>query len=535
MAAASRVGTRFGPYQLTALLGKGGMGEVYEAFDTVKSRTVALKLLPEEYAQNPGYPERFRREAHAAARLQEPHVIPIHDWGEIDGVLYIDMRLVQGADLRALLKSDGALRPARAVLIISQIANALDAAHASGLVHRDVKPENILISGAGDSDFAYLVDFGIASDAQDAKLTTLGATVGTFAYMAPERFDEGIVTGRADTYSLACVLHEILTGAKPYQATSVSALIMAHLTADPPRPSRMRRGIPSGFDGVIARGMAKDPAHRYASSGELARAARTALASSDPDAANTISRRIAPTAMRPPGPKPDYPQTALQRATEREYAPPQQLWHPAQPYPNAAPVKSSSSAVPILITLLIVGLLALGAVVGWLVLGQNKSDDTTIVSTGATAPVSSKLTSPPASATPTSTDGTPAPTDGTPTPIVAPLPPIVGSVSGTDEQGFLAPSSARCDSTNPAVTIGRTAKSLVVVCETGVGRYYYKGVRISDGLGISLDDPVPTGSGFTVTNAADGTRYKVTASSLTIVDAQGKILASEPMIEYAHR
>ena len=253
MAAVSRVGTRFGPYQLIALLGKGGMGEVYEAFDTVKSRTVALKLLPEEYAKNPGYPERFRREAHAAARLQEPHVIPIHDWGEIDGVLYIDMRLVPGDDLRTLLKNDGALPPARAVLIISQIANALDAAHASGLVHRDVKPENILISGGGDSDFAYLVDFGIASDAHDAKLTTLGATIGTFAYMAPERFDEGIVTGRADTYSLACVLHEILTGAKPYQATNVSALIRAHLTADPPRPSAIRRGIPSGFDGVIAR------------------------------------------------------------------------------------------------------------------------------------------------------------------------------------------------------------------------------------------------------------------------------------------
>ncbi len=532
MAAASRVGTRFGPYQLNALLGKGGMGEVYEAFDTVKSRTVALKLLPEEYAKNPGYPERFRREAHAAARLQEPHVIPIHDWGEIDGVLYIDMRLVPGDDLRTLLRNDGALPPARAVLIISQIASALDAAHASGLVHRDVKPENILISGAGVSDFAYLVDFGIASDASDAKLTTLGATIGTFAYMAPERFDEGTITGRADTYSLACVLHEILTGAKPYQVTSVSALIHAHLTADPPRPSTMVRGVPIGFDAVIARGMAKNPAHRYASSGEFVRAAHAALASADSDAAQLISRRIAATTIRPTLAAPDYQPTAVQRPTEREYVQPQQVWHPErQPYPNAAPSKSSSSVVPVLITLLIVGLLALGVVVGWLVLGQNNSDDSITPATGtvATVPrtITTKATGSTAVPTPTTTVAS--------TPTVARLPPLDGSVSGADEQGFLAPSAARCDHTNPAVAIGRTAKSLVVVCQTGVGRYYYKGVRVSDGSGITLDDPVRTSAGFTATNGADATQYTVSASSLTIVDARGQILASEPMIEYAHR
>ena len=168
----TRAGSRFGRYELRSLLGRGGMGEVYVAYDTSKDRVVALKLLPPEFARNTGYEQRFRREAHAAARLQEPHVIPIHDWGEHDGVLYIDMRLVEGQDLRRLLVAQGPMPPQRAVAIVGQVASALDAAHAHGLVHRDVKPENILI---GARDFAYLVDFGIASDARDVALTPRAA------------------------------------------------------------------------------------------------------------------------------------------------------------------------------------------------------------------------------------------------------------------------------------------------------------------------------------------------------------------------
>ncbi|WP_374102463.1 serine/threonine-protein kinase [Mycolicibacterium sp. GESEQ-9] len=163
----SRVGTTFGKYSITRLLGQGGMGEVYEAFDADKNRTVALKILADQYSNDAIFRTRFQRESHAAAVLQEPHVIPIHDWGEIDGSLYIDMRLVQGATLSDLI-ADGPLEPARAVAITTQIAAALDAAHAAGLIHRDIKPQNIIVTPA---DFAYLVDFGIAESQGDSRLT----------------------------------------------------------------------------------------------------------------------------------------------------------------------------------------------------------------------------------------------------------------------------------------------------------------------------------------------------------------------------
>ncbi|WP_245548092.1 serine/threonine-protein kinase [Nocardia pneumoniae] len=270
-----RTGTRFGPYELRSLLGKGGMGEVYEAYDTLKDRLVAVKLLSEELAKDPMYQVRFRRESQAAARLAEPHVIPIHDWGVIDGVLFIDMRLVRGVDLRTLLRGQGPLSPVRAVGIVEQIASALDAAHAANLVHRDVKPANILVT---DDDFAYLADFGIAHTEGDSAVTLVGMAVGSYIYMAPERFDVGPVTGRADVYSLACVLHECLTGATPFPANSMNVLIKSHLSDPPPRPSAQARGIPPALDAVITRGMAKNPADRFPTATALAEAARAALA-----------------------------------------------------------------------------------------------------------------------------------------------------------------------------------------------------------------------------------------------------------------
>ncbi|WP_394358734.1 protein kinase domain-containing protein [Nocardia canadensis] len=257
------------------MLGKGGMGEVYEAYDTGKDRVVALKLLAEELAQDPAYQVRFRRESQAAAKLAEPHVIPIHDWGVIDGVLFIDMRLVPGTDLRTVLHTGGPLSPDRAVAVVEQIAAALDAAHAGGLVHRDVKPANILVTPA---DFAYLADFGIAHTEGDSAVTQAGMAMGSYIYMAPERFDVGPISHRADVYSLACVLHECLTGASPFPAASMSVLIRSHLSEAPPRPSEILPGLPVTLDEVIARGMAKDPADRYPSAGALAVAARDALA-----------------------------------------------------------------------------------------------------------------------------------------------------------------------------------------------------------------------------------------------------------------
>ena len=287
-AQASRVGSMFGPYHLKRLLGRGGMGEVYEAEHTVKEWTVAVKLMSDTFSKDPVFRERMKREARIAGRLQEPHVVPIHDYGEIDGQMYMEMRLIEGIDLDTLLKRFGPLTPPRAVAIITQVASALDAAHAAGVMHRDVKPPNILVTR---DDFAYLVDFGIASATTDEKLTQLGTAVGTWKYMAPERFSNDEVTYRADIYALACVLHEALTGSPPYRADSASTLVTAHLLDPIPKPSALRPGVPKAFDGVIARGMAKKPEDRYASAGDLALAAHEALSDPDQDHANNIVRR----------------------------------------------------------------------------------------------------------------------------------------------------------------------------------------------------------------------------------------------------
>ncbi|MFV8315882.1 serine/threonine-protein kinase PknD [Mycobacterium sp. 23] len=270
-----RAGSQFGPYRLIRLLGSGGFGEVYEAEDTAMNRVVALKLLSNTYSQDPVFRERLFREARTAGRLREPHVLPIHSCGEIEGQVYIDMRLVRGVDLETLLKRDGPLDPTRAVKLIRQVAAALDAAHAETVLHRDVKPANILLSG---DDFASLVDFGLASAAGDARLTKTGKAVGTFDYVAPERLSEAPVDHRCDVYALACVLYELLTGKAPYEEhRDLSALMTAHLTAPIPRPSQQRPGIPAALDDVIARGMAKNPDARYRSAGELAQAAENAL------------------------------------------------------------------------------------------------------------------------------------------------------------------------------------------------------------------------------------------------------------------
>ena len=268
--AGSRLGTHFGSYELQELIGVGGMGEVYRAFDTVRERMVALKLLRTDVAADPTYRDRFRRESRIAARLQEPHVIPVHDFGEIDGVLYIDMRLVEGASVKEELRVNGVLPPARAVAIIGQVAAALDAAHANGLVHRDIKPENVLLTS---DDFAYLVDFGIAYGGGEATVTKTGMIIGSCAYMATERLGGQPGGPASDVYSLTCLLYECLTGRAPFEGGDLAQVMSAHMFFPPPRPSLERRGINPAFDAVVAKGMAKDPADRYGSAGELAGAA----------------------------------------------------------------------------------------------------------------------------------------------------------------------------------------------------------------------------------------------------------------------
>jgi eukaryotic-like serine/threonine-protein kinase len=268
----------FGPYRLDALIGRGGMGEVHRAYDTRRERFVALKRLLRELAADEQYRSRFQRESALAAKLNDPHIVPIHDYGDIDGQLFIDMRLVDGGDLADLIKR-GPLSAARTVDVIAQVADALDAAHAQALVHRDVKPSNVLLVGTEQAErgVAYLTDFGIARalDGPTVSRTTLG--MGSAGYMAPERFTGDDWDERIDVYALACVLVECLVGHRPFQAESLPSVMHAHLVREPPRPTQERPDLPVALDDVVAHGMAKDPEARYPTAGALAEAARAAL------------------------------------------------------------------------------------------------------------------------------------------------------------------------------------------------------------------------------------------------------------------
>jgi serine/threonine protein kinase len=326
----------FGRYRLISVIGRGGMGTVYQAHDTEIGRDVAIKVLPKDLANEPGYEQRFRREAHTAARITEPHIIPIYDTGEIDGQLYLVMPIIKGSDVHELLTRDGPMRPERAVHIIEQLAAALDAAHAVGLVHRDIKPSNTLVAGR---DFVYLIDFGIAHDSAATRLTSTGMMVGTLAYMAPERFTAGAADARSDVYALACVLHECLTGNQPYPGDSLERQIAGHLSMDPPRPSAERPDLPAGLDEVVATGMAKNPALRYQSAHDLATAARQALTTLPARDRPTAAPRLAPTR---PVPAPAPPQPAYQRAAQPAHQapvrpPPPANWPPLQPEPPRQP------------------------------------------------------------------------------------------------------------------------------------------------------------------------------------------------------
>jgi serine/threonine-protein kinase len=460
----------FGPYELQALLGVGGMGEVYRAYDTSKDRTVAIKLLRAEMSADAGFQERFRRESRIAARLQEPHVIPVHDFGEINGVLYIDMRLVEGDNVHNVLQQTGPMDPARAVAIVGQVAAALDAAHASGLVHRDVKPENVLLTG---NDFAYLVDFGIAHLGGESGLTSAGAAIGSCAYMAPERFTGGQVGPPADIYSLACLLYECLTGSTPFPTRELSQLMGAHIMAPPPRPSVTRPIVGPAFDAVVTRGMAKHPQDRFPTAGDLARAASAAAAVAQ------VRTSANPMPVQPPPP----PQS---RTARRGFGVGQWV------------LAGATFGV-------FAGLVGL---VWWLVLGQNKSEPVAAPPTTSVAPTTSQSVS------------------------TTSAPPL--AMPGADAQGFIDYPGARCDVGDSPAALARTPNSVLAVCRSGPGDFYYRGVRLSDGAGIELANAVRSSGGFDVTNPTDGTRYQIRPDSLTIVPPDGQPI-TEPMVAYAAR
>jgi YVTN family beta-propeller protein len=277
------IGAELGGYRLEAPIGRGGMSAVYRAEDLRLGRRVALKVLSADVADDDRFRTRFLAESRLAASIDHPGIVSIFEADEADGVLYIAMRLVDGGDLGALLEREGPLEPGRAVAIVSQLAAALDTAHGHGLVHRDVKPSNALISADGGAEHVYLADFGISkhSGSRDGPTGT-GQMVGTVAYVAPEQIRGDAVDGRADIYSLGCVLFECLTGEPPFAGRSDVATMYAHLEEDPPRAGALRPELPAGLDAVVRRAMAKDPARRFQTGAELADAARAALAGGAP-------------------------------------------------------------------------------------------------------------------------------------------------------------------------------------------------------------------------------------------------------------
>ena len=268
----------FAGCRIEAVAGRGGMGVVYRATQLGLDRAVALKLVAPERAADANFRARFEREARVAAAIEHPNVIPVYGAGEEDGRLYLLMRWVPGTDLQALIRRSGRLGHVHAATIVAQVAAGLDAAHAVGLVHRDVKPANVLLGGEDGSGHVYLSDFGLTLDpSADTRVTDSGEWFGTVDFMAPEQFEGDRPGTRTDVYALGCVLYAALTGEPPFPRASVPGTILAHLNDPPPRPSATA-GVPQAFDGVVARALAKRPSDRYRSAGELASAALGAAA-----------------------------------------------------------------------------------------------------------------------------------------------------------------------------------------------------------------------------------------------------------------
>jgi DNA-binding beta-propeller fold protein YncE len=298
-----RIGEEFAGYRIDSLLGRGGMGTVYLARHLRLDRAVALKVLDPALAADERFRERFLRESRAAAAMNHPNVVPLYDADQVGDVLFLAMRYVEGGDLGSLLRDEGPLEPERAVAIVGQVASALDAAHARGLIHRDVKPANILVaSGAGGEapDHTYLTDFGLAKRPGSAPgITKTGQFMGSVDYAAPEQFEGKRLTPQADVYSLGCVLFECLTGEPPFSREQEAAVMYAHLSEPPPAVTAARPSIPAAMNRVVAKAMAKRSEDRYAHAGQLAAAAREALPGTRAPTAppGTTRRRLAALAV----------------------------------------------------------------------------------------------------------------------------------------------------------------------------------------------------------------------------------------------
>jgi serine/threonine protein kinase len=341
------VGTEVAGYRIVEEAGSGGMGVVYRAEETgLGGRPVALKLLPPALAGDPDFRARFLREMRVAAAIDHPNIVPIYRAGEDRGLLYLAMRYVHASDLRRVLETDGRLEPGRVLAILDQVARALDAAHARGLVHRDVKPGNILLAPPvvdGDLEHVYLVDFGLArSDRDDRSIGGGGSFVGTPRYAAPEQAAGRPVDGRTDGYALGCVLYECLTGAPPFPDRTGEALLLAHLEAAPPRVTALRPDLPPAIDHVIARALAKSPGDRFPTCRALIAAARDALAPTGRQR-RTPPPPGTPTPAAPTPGAPEPPHLPVPGPPNREGSP---AWQTDAPVVHSPPTSAPPAAAP---------------------------------------------------------------------------------------------------------------------------------------------------------------------------------------------
>jgi serine/threonine protein kinase len=356
------VGSVLGGYRIDGVIGHGGMGVVYRATQLRLQRTVALKVIMPALASDLSFRERFERESRLAASIDHNHVVPVYEADEVDGLLYIAMRYVDGKDLRALIESEGPLDPARVARLIAHVSSALDAAHARGLVHRDVKPGNILVAGRGAEEHAYLTDFGLTKSVSEAGLTKTGQWVGTLDYAAPEQINNGPVDARTDVYALGCVLYQALTGQVPYVRDSDVAKMYAHLHDPAPMVAEVRPEVPDALGHVVTRAMEKDPGQRFPSAGDLGRGAVAAAAGSahPPPERSVATGDAAPPTVAAPGPtapasQPHTP-TPQPQPQPRTPTPPT---HAAPvfaqtPPPAAAPASSNRGLLIAAVALLVV-------------------------------------------------------------------------------------------------------------------------------------------------------------------------------------
>jgi predicted Ser/Thr protein kinase len=326
-----------GGCRVEGVIARGGMGVVYRAVQLDLRRPVALKVITADRAGDPEFRERFERESRMAAAIDHPNIVPIYAAGEDGGALYIVMRYVPGTDLHALIKRSGKLPATRAAAIVAQVASALDVAHAAGLVHRDVKPANVLLAGDGAGDHAYLTDFGLARSLDpDEPLTESGSWIGTVDFASPEQLGGERLDARSDVYSLGCVLHAAITGLPPFPRGTVPATLLAHLQDPPPKPSQ--HGADVHFDRVIARALAKAPGDRYPSAGDLGRAS---LAAARGEPVTETERTVA---IGPAAPNADPPTapTAIAGAAEPATRAPARTRVRRQPEPPLVPPTTST-------------------------------------------------------------------------------------------------------------------------------------------------------------------------------------------------